>query len=98
MRIARRNATILVGGTVLLVTMALLYGAQEPAIVHVDVELANLPQEADGFVIVQVSDIHIGAVVGTAFVERLVERINQLGAGIAYHIEMKNMHRSSADM
>jgi len=78
---ARRKATILVALTMLLVSAALLQGAEGPIDEHVDVYLKDLPPTADGFVIVQVSDLHVGAVISRRFMERLVERLNALNAG-----------------
>mgnify|MGYP001131954979 CR=1 FL=1 len=81
---ARQKAVFLLVSTTVLVTLALIQGAQEPSIVHVDVYLKGLPSTADGYVIVQVSDLHIGAVIGHRFISRLVERVNTLGAGTAW--------------
>ena len=66
----------------LLVVPSAVWGAIRalgPAKVErVDVPIANLPSELEGYRIVQVSDLHIGDTVGAAWTTRLVEQINAL--------------------
>ena len=42
------------------------------------VRLARLPAAHDGFTIVQLSDVHVGATIGRAFIEEIVGRTNAL--------------------
>src|SRR5512140_2112986 len=49
-----------------------------PRLTEVPVRLRGLPRTLDGFTIVQLSDLHVGAVSQRAFVEDLVERANAL--------------------
>ncbi len=49
-------------------------------VVDVEVRLANLPAGLHGFTIAQISDIHVGPTIKRGFVERIVERVNRLGA------------------
>src|SRR5213076_1731673 len=49
-------------------------------VVDVDVPLADLPAELEGFTIAQISDIHVGPTIKRGFVERIVERVNRIGA------------------
>ena len=49
-------------------------------VVEVDVPLTGLPPELHGFTIAQISDIHVGPTIKRAFVERIVARVNLLGA------------------
>jgi uncharacterized protein len=51
---------------------------QPPDIREVAVKLPGLPHRLDGFRIVQVSDIHIGDVLGRPFLEEMVRRCNAL--------------------
>jgi predicted MPP superfamily phosphohydrolase len=44
----------------------------------VEVPLAKLPAASDGTTIVQLSDLHVGAMIGRAFVEDVVRRTNAL--------------------
>jgi predicted MPP superfamily phosphohydrolase len=44
----------------------------------VEIALERWPESLDGFRIVQISDLHIGPILGRAFAERLVARANAL--------------------
>lgn len=58
------------------------YGVYEarkkPGIVNVDIPIAKLPQEFDGFRIVQISDIHAGLTIKRDFIETIAEEIKKL--------------------
>jgi predicted MPP superfamily phosphohydrolase len=45
---------------------------------RVEIALPRWPRELDGFRIVQISDIHIGPILGRGFARHLVERVNAL--------------------
>jgi len=47
-------------------------------VIDVEVVLARLPRALDGFTIVQLSDLHTGMTIDRAFVQRVVDRANQL--------------------
>ena len=49
-----------------------------PAVREVEVRLPRLPRALDGFRIVQLSDIHIGPILGRRFARELVDRVNAL--------------------
>jgi uncharacterized protein len=49
-------------------------------IVDVEVPLADLPPQLEGFTIAQISDIHVGPTIKRNFVEAIVNRVNRLGA------------------
>jgi uncharacterized protein len=51
---------------------------QPPYVREVQVKLPGLPRTLDGFRIVQMSDVHIGDVLGRPFLEELVRRSNAL--------------------
>lgn len=51
-------------------------------IVRVDVPLAKLPKELEGFTIVQLSDIHVGPTIKREYVQAIVDRVNQLDADL----------------
>lgn len=46
-----------------------------PNIKNVEVPLSNLPQEFDGLVITQISDVHIGPLLHRGFSEKIVEQV-----------------------
>jgi predicted MPP superfamily phosphohydrolase len=53
------------------------YRAFRPAtITEMPVKLRGLPKALDGFTIVQLSDIHVGAIIQTAFLDQLVQVAN----------------------
>jgi predicted MPP superfamily phosphohydrolase len=65
----------------LFVTFAGLYIARRrPAIVEVNIPVADLPPGLHGFSIAQISDVHVGPTIKRAFVEAIVHRVNDLGA------------------
>ena len=51
-------------------------------VVHVDIPLAGLPKELEGFTIVQLSDIHVGPTIKRDYVEAIVARVNELDADL----------------
>ena len=79
----RRFITRVGGGAALAVTGAsvgigMLEARGEHDIVTVEVSLAKLPKALDGFTIVQLSDLHTGMTIDREFVQRVVDRANEL--------------------
>jgi len=69
------------GATALAVAMAvtgLAIGLSRPVVSEHEVVLDGLPAALDGTVIVAVSDLHVGSLIGPRWAERLVERIATL--------------------
>src|SRR4029450_8583913 len=63
------------------ITLVGFYVARRVApVVDVEVPLADLPPQLEGFTIAQISDIHVGPTIKRNFVEAIVERVNRLGA------------------
>jgi hypothetical protein len=54
--------------------------ARRPRLVEIDIPIACLPQALQGFSIAQISDLHVGPTIKRGFVERVVARVNGLGA------------------
>ncbi len=52
---------------------------QPPGRRRVEIPLARWPKQLDGFRIVQISDLHIGPLLGRRFAERVVAQVNALG-------------------
>lgn len=50
----------------------------EPVLSEVAVQLPGLPRVLDGFTIVQVSDVHVGAIIQRRFMDEMVRRCNAL--------------------
>jgi predicted MPP superfamily phosphohydrolase len=61
-------------------SLALVGGVQarRPRIRRVKVPVAGLPDELDGYRVVQLSDVHIGPTIQRGFVRSLVKRVNRL--------------------
>jgi len=57
---------------------ALRSGLAPPRLRRLTIELPRWPAARDGYRIVQISDIHIGPILGRAFAAHLVERVNAL--------------------
>ncbi len=49
-------------------------------VVRVDVPISRLPPALHGFTVAQISDIHIGPTIRRPYLQRIVERVNALGA------------------
>jgi hypothetical protein len=67
--------------TVLLVGLWCGYGvwnAYHPRIEHVRVRMKNLPSDWRGKKLVQLSDVHLGHILGTAFLRDIVQKVNTL--------------------
>lgn len=63
------------------ITLAGFYMARRVApVVKVEVRLAGLAKELEGFTIAQISDIHVGETIKRNFVDAIVDRVNLLQA------------------
>ncbi|MBI4164826.1 MAG: metallophosphoesterase [Acidobacteria bacterium] len=75
------------GIAVVLASLYSCYGvwnAYHPRTEHIKVKMGNLPPEWRGKRLVQLSDVHLGIVLGPAFLQRLVERINTEDPSIVF--------------
>jgi predicted MPP superfamily phosphohydrolase len=75
------SARFAVGLTFLTTAVGFLI-ARRPRLVEVDIPIADLPGPLQGFSIAQITDVHVGATIRRAFVERLVDRVNGLKADL----------------
>ncbi|HHO76805.1 MAG TPA: metallophosphoesterase [Deltaproteobacteria bacterium] len=57
--------------------IALVQGIREPVVVYHEVNLSGLPHDLDGTVIVAISDMHLGSLIGKKWLERRVAQIQQ---------------------
>jgi predicted MPP superfamily phosphohydrolase len=74
----RRASAWAVAGLALAGTLAGLYNARRRArVVDVEVPIAGLPQDLDGFTIVQISDIHVGPTIKKRYVQAIVDAVNE---------------------
>ncbi len=78
-----RGRALAAGALVLLAgAVAVRAGLQVPRVKRVEIVLADWPRSLEGFRIAQISDIHIGPILGRRFAERLVADVNALGADL----------------
>ncbi|MEZ4401650.1 MAG: metallophosphoesterase [Kofleriaceae bacterium] len=54
----------------------------DPAVVTVEVPIAGLGADLDGFTIAQITDLHVGMTIDRAYVEAVVARANGIGADL----------------
>jgi predicted MPP superfamily phosphohydrolase len=57
---------------------AIRQGLRQAEVSEVEVELTRLPRACHGMTIVQLTDLHVGATIGRAFIEDIVRRTNAL--------------------
>ncbi len=67
-----------VGLAVVLAIVAWVGGQVRPRTVELDVELPNIPNAADGLVVVQLSDLHLGNLIGARSLRSVIEQIRGL--------------------
>jgi predicted MPP superfamily phosphohydrolase len=77
------DSAIAVVALALLATVIGLANARRTAqVVRVDVRLAPLPPALEGFRIVQISDIHVGPTIKSAYLDAIVDRVNALAPDV----------------
>jgi predicted MPP superfamily phosphohydrolase len=76
--VSRWTAGAVLFGATLMTLASLRSGLGQVRVRDVEVELPRLPAALDGFVIVQLSDVHVGPTIGRQFVEYIVQRCNAL--------------------
>jgi predicted MPP superfamily phosphohydrolase len=73
-----RGSAVLVVALTLLCTAVGFWLARSPRIMEVTVPIRRLPPALRGFVIAQISDVHVGPTIKRGFVAAVVERVNRL--------------------
>jgi predicted MPP superfamily phosphohydrolase len=74
----RATALVGVGAAVATVIYGLIHVARGPIVRRVRVPLAKLPASAEGYTIVQLTDVHIGPLLGHDFAADVVAKVNAL--------------------
>jgi len=77
--LARQSALLVIVLT-LVMTLAGFWLARRPRLIDVTVPIRRLPPALRGFVIAQISDVHVGATIKRGFVAAVVDRVNRLQA------------------
>ena len=62
----------------LLSIVGLVQGLRPPVLREYEVQLAGLPPERDGLVLVEISDLHLGTLVNRDWMARLIKRVDDL--------------------
>jgi hypothetical protein len=75
---AAARALVVFGAALALAALGLRIALAPPALRRLELRLPRWPRALDGFRIVQISDLHIGPILGRRFASALVERINAL--------------------
>jgi hypothetical protein len=75
---ARTSALVAIIGVALTIVYGLVNVQRGARVKRVTVPLAKLPASADGYKIVQLTDVHIGPTLGAAFARQVVERVQAL--------------------
>ena len=76
---ARTVSFVTLIAAALLAVIGLLQ-ARHPQVVRLRADIRDLPEELEGYRIVQWSDVHVGPTIQRCFVESLVDRTNELDA------------------
>jgi len=74
----RTTAALALAATALTIAYGLVHARQPATVRRVRVPLAKLPASADGYTIVQLTDVHVGWTLGERFVDDVVARVNAL--------------------
>jgi hypothetical protein len=74
--IARWRAGVSFAAAIVLAAASIRSALALPALRRVEIALSRWPAALDGFRILQVSDVHIGAILGRRFAASIVERVN----------------------
>lgn len=72
----RLRIGLIIFGIVLSI-IAIIQGFRPPVFSNYEIQVPNLPQEMNGKVIVAVSDLHVGTLIGVEWLEEIIFRIQQ---------------------
>jgi predicted MPP superfamily phosphohydrolase len=75
-----RTAAICIA--LLLAVVAWIGGIVRPRTVELEVELPNLPASADGLVVAQLTDLHLGALIGERRLQSVIEQIDGMNPDV----------------
>ena len=76
------RAALVTGLVALVMLVTVPRALRPPAVRRVEVSLRRWPKALDGYRIAQLSDIHIGPILGRGFAASLTQRVNDLGADL----------------
>jgi hypothetical protein len=71
-----------IGAAIVTVAYGIIHMARGPFVQRVRIPLAKLPAAADGYTIAQLTDVHIGPLLGKDFAAKVAARVNALDADL----------------
>ena len=77
---AQWSSLVVLTGSVIVTLIGFFNARRPPAVVQVEVPIANLPPALEGFTIAQISDIHVGPTIREPWLEAIVRQVNALQA------------------
>jgi uncharacterized protein len=72
------SAIAAVALAITMTVLGLINARRRARVVHRDIPIAGLPAALEGFSIVQISDVHVGATIKRGYVEAIVDAVNAL--------------------
>jgi uncharacterized protein len=81
-RVQRLTAWIVVGMAGFATLIGYINARRVARVVNVDVPIVNLPAALHGFIIAQITDIHVGPTIRRNYVERIVAAVNRIEADV----------------
>jgi predicted MPP superfamily phosphohydrolase len=78
--IAAQRAQLVLGSVFAIIALGFANVMRLPRVKRVEHAIEGLPAALDGYRIVQLSDVHIGTLIGKRFVSRLTARVNETDA------------------
>jgi predicted MPP superfamily phosphohydrolase len=76
------SAIAVIGVATLATVLGLINARRRARIVEVEIPLADLPADLQGFSIAQISDVHVGPTIKRNYVDAIVEAVNRLDADV----------------
>lgn len=76
--VAHTGIPVVLGGSLVAIAIGAAVAFRGPRIERVDIPVAGLHPDLDGYRIVQISDLHVGPNIGRRYVERVVELTRSL--------------------
>jgi uncharacterized protein len=80
--IVRVSAVVVIALAILVTLIGLMNARRLARVVDVEVPVADLPPQLQGFSIVQISDVHVGPTIKRAYVDAIVDAVNELHADL----------------
>ena len=76
------SAIAVVAAALLATSIGLINARRRARLVEVEIPLADLPADLQGFSIAQISDVHVGPTIKRKYVDAIVEAVNRLDADV----------------